>query len=251
MKLRTIVAVGVIACLGSACGPDEKPYQPKEAYTGKKPTLPQVPTLPNKAKKEGDAYTVWGAMHDLHSVVHEKDFEGKETTIVGYVVKTNWDEACKDELAPSDDETIAGLGACVPECAIHKTGKADPADCSPPVPTFWIAETKDEKDPKKMIPVMGFASNFAQLYTYIEGLDKDDEATLADEFWGHELPRPLPNVGGKIKVTGKYGTVSEKGSGPTASNPKTGILTWNKQEWVEPPAKRAVLPGMKIRNEDN
>jgi hypothetical protein len=245
MKLRTLAAVAVLAGLGTGCGPDEKPYQPKEAYTGKKPTLPQVPTLPNKAKKEGDAYTVWGAMHDLHSVVHEKDFEGKDTTLVGYVVKTNWDTLCADENKPGEDEH------CVPKCAIHKTGKADPADCEPPVPTFWIAETKEEQNLKKMIPVMGFASNFAQMFTYIEGLDKDDEATLEDEFWGHELPRPLPAVGGKVKVTGKYGTVFEKGSGPTASNPKTGILTWNKQEWLEPPPKRAVLPGMRVRKTEN
>lgn len=251
MKLSKLLAVGVIACLGTGCGPEEIPYQPKEAYTGKKPSLPAVPTLPNKAKKEGDAYTVWGAIHDLNSVVHAKDFDGQDTSIVGWVVKTNWENACKDEFKPGEGEFVSGLGACVPECAIHKTGKADPADCDPPLPTFWIAETKEETDPKKMIPVMGFASNFAQMYTYIEGLDKDDEATLADEFWAHELPRPLPNVGGKVKVTGRYGTTSEKGSGGSASNPKTGILTWNKQEWVEVPPKRAVLPGMKVRNTEN
>jgi len=246
MNFRSLVVVGALAGLCAACGAEEKPYSPKPAYSGEKPTLPQVPTLPNKAKKEGDAYTVWGAIHDLRSVVHSKDFDGKQTPIVGYVVKTNWDKACKDEFKPEPDED------CVPTCAVHKTGEADPPECEAPVPTFWIAEEKGETDTERhAIPVMGFASNFAQMYTLIEGLDKDDEATLSDEFLGHDLPTPLPAVGGKVKVTGSYGFTANPGSGGTASNPRTGILQWRKQEWIEPPPKRAVLPGMKIRNTDN
>ena len=249
-KHRTLVAVGLAAalCSGSlACGPEEKPYEPKPAYSGKKPSLPAVPTLPNKAKKEGDAYTVWGAIHDLRSVVHERDFDDKDTTLVGYVVKTNYGETCASENEQGPDEKF-----CVPECAIHKTGKADPPDCKAPVPTFWIAETKDETDiDGKAIPVKGWASNFAQMYSLIEGLDKDDEASLMDEFFGHDLPTPLPNVGGKIKVTGRYGITYTKSTGGAASNPRTGIMTWSKSEWVEVPPDRAVLPGMKIRNTSN
>jgi len=247
MYLRTLVAIGLATsflCLG--CGPEEKPYKPKPAYSGKKPALPSVPTLPNKKKKDGDAYTVWGAIHDLRSVVHEKDFEGKPTTIVGWVIKTNYSEACADENKPADGEI------CIPECAVHKTGKATPPDCKAPVPTFWLADSKDEKDWKKhAIPVKGWASNFAQMYTLIEGLDKDDEAKLMDEFFGMDLPVPLPNVGGKVKVTGPYGFTYTKSTGGAASNPRTGIQTGEKFEWLEVPPMRAVLPGMKVKNEEN
>ena len=247
MKLRAIVAISLSASLLIGCGPEEKPYQPKPAYSGKKPSLPAVPTLPNKAKKDGDAYTVWGAIHDLRSVVHQNDFQDKDTTIVGYVVKTNFEVACKEEM-----KRTPGEGHCVPTCAIHKTGKADPAECKAPVPTFWIAETKEEKDwQKNAISVKGWASNFAQIFTMVEGLDKDDEAKLQDEFFGHDLPTPLPNLGGKVKVTGRYGVTYTKSTGGAASDPRTGIVTWAKSEWLEVPPKRAFLPGMKIRNEDN
>ncbi len=246
MSFRTLLTLAVAAGLLVGCGPEERPYKPSPVHSGSKPTLPSVPTLPNKAKKDGDAYTVWGAIHDLRSPVHDKDFEGKEVTLTGYVVKTNFMEACKDENAPADGEE------CVPKCAIHKTGKADPADCKAPVPTFWIAETKDEKDlERKAIPVKGWASNFAQMYTFIEALDKDDEAQLSDEFFGMDLASPLPNVGGKVKVRGNYGFTYTKSTGGAASNPRTGIMTANKIEWTKVPPMRAVLPGMRIRNKEN
>jgi hypothetical protein len=249
MKLRALVAMGIAAALvTTGCGDEEKRYIPKPAYSGKKPSLPAVPTLPNKAKKEGDAYTVWGAIHDLRSLVHEADFRDKDISLVGYVVKINWADLCKDEMKPASGDDKH----CIPECVVHKTGKEDVAGCQRPIPTFWIAESKDEKDiDKNAIAVMGWASNFAQIYTFVEAIDKDDESDLSDEFFGHDLMKPLPNMGGKIKVTGRYGITYTKSTGGAASNPRVGIMSWEKSEWVEPPVKRAVLPGMKIRNEDN
>jgi hypothetical protein len=246
MKLRTLLSVGIAASLLSlGCGPEEKPYVAKEAYSGKKPTLPQVPTLPNKAKKEGDAYNIYGAMHDLHSVVHEKDFDGKQVSIVGYIVLTNLETECKDENVPEEDEH------CVPKCANHKTGKADPPECKAKVPTFWIADSKDEKDIEaNAIPVKGWASNFAQIFSLAEGIDKEEDAALQDEFFGMDLPNPLPNVGAKVKVTGSYGYTYTKSTGGAASNPRTGIMTAEKLDYVEPPAKRIGLPGQKLRNVD-
>jgi len=237
MKIRMLIAVGLAASL-CGCGPEDKPYQQKPAYSGKKPTLPQVPTLPNKKKKEGDAYTVWGAIHDLRSEVHEKDFDGKQVSIIGYVVKTNWSELCKD--GEEDCEMV-------PECAIHKTGKADPPECHAPVPTFWIADEKDEKNVNgEAIPVKGWASNFAQIYSMVEEIDKkEDEAEIMDEFFGVNLPNPLPNVGGKVKVTGQFGFTYTRSTGGAASNPRTGIMTAEKMEWVEKPPEPSVLPGQK------
>jgi hypothetical protein len=182
----------------------------------------------------------------LRSLVHEKDFEGKEVTLVGWIVKTNYNDGCKSDNEPAEGEH------CVPKCAVHKTGKADPADCNAPVPTFWIADSKDEKDlARNAIPVKGWASNFAQIYTFVEAIDKDDEAKLMDEFFGMDLTNPLPNVGGKVKIKGNYGYTYTKSTGGAASNPRTGIMTANKLEWVEVPPMRVALPGMKIRNKEN
>lgn len=222
------LAVAALVSVPLGCGPSEEPYTAKPAVSGKKPNLPAVPTLPQKVKKQGDAYTVWGITHDLRSRVHFDDVNGKKATIVGYIVKTNYNDA--------------------PKCSIHKTGKADPADCKAPVPSFSIADEKGEA--KDMIDVMGWASNFAQLFTMMEGIDraargKESEVKLTDEFWGGEVPNPIPNVGAKVKVTGQYGVTFTKSTGGAAANPKYGIMTAEKIEYLEPPPEKAYLPGMK------
>jgi len=232
MNVRTAHAIAIAIAVAStalvACGPEEAPYQAKPAVSGKKPNLPAVPTLPQKVKKQGDAFTVWGITHELRSRVHREDVDGKKVTVVGYIVKTNYAE--------------------VPKCAVHKTGKADPADCKAPIPTFSIADEKGEA--KDMIDVMGWASNPAQVFTLIEAIDKaakgkEGEVKLTDEFWGTDLPNPVPNVGAKVKVTGTYGVTFTKATSGAAANPKYGIITAEKIEYLEPPAEKAYLPGMK------
>lgn len=232
MNVRTAHALAIATAIASTalvgCGPEEHPYQAKPAVSGKKPNLPAVPTLPQKVKKQGDAYTIWGITHELRSRVHREDVDGKKVTVVGYIVKTNYNE--------------------VPKCAVHKTGKADPPECKAPVPTFSIADEKGET--KDMIDVMGWASNPAQIFTIIEAIDravkgKEAEVKLNDEFWGSELPNPVPNVGAKVKVTGTYGVTFTKATSGAAANPKYGILTAEKIEYLEPPTEKAYLPGMK------
>lgn len=231
------VRIAAMAVLASAlasnslgCGGDEKQYEPKPAVSGRKANLPAVPTLPQKAKKVGDAYTIWGVTHDLRSRVHHEDVNGKKISIVGYIVKTNFKAA--------------------PPCAVHKTGKGDDADCKAPVPSFSIADEKGET--KDMIDVMGWASNFAQMFSLIEAIDKaakgkEGEVKLADEFWGADLPNPLPNIGAKVKVSGTYGVTFTKATGGAAANPKYGIMTAEKIEYLEPPTEKAYLPGMKVK----
>jgi hypothetical protein len=230
-RLALVLATATLAASGAlGCGGDEQPYTPKPAVSGKKASLPAVPTLPQKVKKQGDAYTIWGITHELRSRVHNEEVNGKKVSVVGYVVKTNYDQA--------------------PKCAIHKTGKGDPPDCKSPVPTFAIADDKGET--KDMIDVMGWASNYAQLFSMIEAIDraprgKETDVKLQDEFWGSDMPNPLPNTGAKVKVTGTYGVTFTKATGGAAANPKYGIITAEKIEFLEPPAEKAYLPGMKRR----
>jgi len=232
MNVRLALVFALASACGSAvlgCGPSEEPYKPKPAVSGKKASMPAVPTLPQKQKKTPDgAYTIWGVTHDLRSRVHVDDVNGKQISLVGYIVKTNYNDA--------------------PACAVHKTGKGDPPDCKAPIPTFSIADDKGEQ--KDVIDVMGWASNFAQVFTLIEAIDKapkgkEAEAKLADEFWGAELPNPIPNVGAKVKVTGTYAVTFTKASSGAAANPKYGIMTAEKIEYLEPPPEKAYLPGMK------
>jgi hypothetical protein len=46
-------------------------------------------------------------------------------------------------------------------------------------------------------------------------------------------------------VTGTYGVTFTKATSGAAANPKYGIITAEKIEYLEPPAEKAYLPGMK------
>lgn len=208
-----------------SCGGDEIKYEPRAAYKGSKVDLPAVPNVPQKPIKQGDAYTVWGASYSLRSPVHRKDVNDKKISITGYITKTNLENA--------------------PECAVHKGGKADPEGCNAPIPAFWIAETKDAAE-KDSIKVMGWASNYAQVYDAIEEYDKGKEdAEHSDTFWGVKTPKPLPAKGAKVTVTGKYSTVFSGSSTGAEADPIMGIMTYESMTEHEPAPELATLPGVK------
>lgn len=218
-----VLAAGTLGC------EEKQKYTPRPAVSGVKANLPAVPTVPQKPIKKGDAFTVWGASLYLRSAVHQKEVSGDKITIEGYVGKTNLPDA--------------------PECAVHKAGQADAEDCKPPVPTFWLCDNKNDK-PDECIQVMGWVSNFAQVWKAIEEFDKtkDDEEPepVTDDYWGVQIPRPLPNVGGKVRVTGAYKTTFTGASQGTAADPIMGIMNFRSLEWLEPPPEPATLPGMKL-----
>lgn len=217
-----------LGALAAGCGQTDEPYKPVPAFSGRKASLPAVPTLPTKALKVGDGYTVYGATHHLRSRVHNADVAGKDLTITGYIVKTNLPEA--------------------PACAVHKTGKGDKDDCKAAVPAFWIAD--DKGDDKNSIKVMGWASNFAQIFDAVQKYSggakggKEPEA-VKDEFWAVDIPNPIPNVGAKVSVSGNFGVSFTKATSSVETDPAHGILTYAKMTYVEPPPEPGTLPGMK------
>ncbi len=216
-----------LATLG--CGDQGEPYQPKQPPAGVKANLPAVPTIAKKPVKDGDAYTVWGASYSLRSRVHHADVSDRDIKITGYIIATNLADA--------------------PKCAIHPTGKEDPADCQAPIPTFWLADSKDA-DKKDAIKVLGWASNFAQLYDAVNEyrkrrVRKKDGDPLTDNFWGVKLPNPLPGPGAKVTVSGNYSTAFTRATSGTEADPIMGILTYDEITYLEPPAELATLPGMR------
>src|SRR6185369_1686152 len=82
----------------------EQAKKPHPAPTGAAPALP-TPQIATRPIRVGDAYTVWGASHHLRSRVHREEVDGKKISIVGYIVRTNYESA--------------------PRCAVHKVGKGD------------------------------------------------------------------------------------------------------------------------------
>jgi hypothetical protein len=207
----------------AGCSNEEIKYVPKPAASGEKASLPPVPNVPKKPIKNGDVYTVYGAAYHLRSRVHHEEVAKKKLTITGYITKNNFAQA--------------------PECAVHKGGKADPQGCVAPVPTFWIADSKDAPESEQMA-VMGWASNFAQIFDAIAEYDKKEDAEYSDTMWGVKLPNPLPAKGAKVTVTGTYATTFTQASAGTESDPIMGILTWQEMKYDEQPSELATLPGI-------
>jgi hypothetical protein len=159
----------------------------------------------------------------LNSTLHNPEVTAKEISIVGYIVDMNTSRA--------------------PLCALHKTGKGDADDCKwtggkpIEIPTIWIGDTKDDKI---RIRVMGWASNYANLFDAHNKYKDLKEAPAEKDQWKDELwavapPFPLPNVGAKIKVTGKYGINFQQASAGIESDPSNGIIKYTKIDYLEPP----------------
>jgi hypothetical protein len=215
-KFALAAAVCLVAFTGCGSANDE-PYKASPAWSGRKASIPAPPQLSTAPIKANDAYTVYGAIHHLNSRIHSLDVTAKEITIQGYIVQSNIPDA--------------------PKCAIHKVGKADPDDCKDiPIPSFWLADAKgDTKGPT--IRVLGWAKNFASVYEAMEkykNLKDPPKELYKDEVWMVDVPFPLPSVGAKVKVTGKYGYTFSKSSTGLVSDPKNGVMTYGSMLIVEP-----------------
>jgi hypothetical protein len=243
--IRAVIAAS--ACLAAACSsppaprmpvwappcPDRRPpdvrpaYRAPAALSGPAPILPSV-VIPSRAERDGDAFTVWGARHLLKSRHRSKEVTSGPITIVGWIVATNY--------------------ASAPRCAVHPAGQADPPDCVAPLPAFFIADARDDKDVR--ISVLGWVSNWAQLYMMIQAIEKappGERASYTDVFFGQEVPNPVPDVGARVRVTGHYGFTFARSTGSGAADPQNGIFTLDRIEYLAEPPRPATLPGMPAR----
>jgi len=234
--------ITAIPALVGGCGDssEEKYVTPaSQKYTGAKqakiPDPPALPTTTPTADANKSYYTVFGATHHFRSAFPDhmklyKEVTDKPITIRGYVVKTNYEVA----------------GTCA-----HPQGKADPKECEaapPPVPTFWIADNKG--DPvANAIQVVNWAHNWSAVYDAMEAYgklkdkeqpkDKDRE----DHTTGNPLPFPLPAVGARVKVSGKYSFMATNGSGgDKIGDPRNGVMAYEKLETEEAAPEKAAFP---------
>jgi hypothetical protein len=229
LRLGLAIAVGA---LSMGCGKSEEHYQPAPAWTGRKPSLPTPPPLDPTPTKVGDAYTVAGASHHLRSRVHEKEVTLKPIIIQGYIVAENITDA--------------------PACAIHKVGKKDPDDCTTEIPSFYIADDKGAGPEKPRIRVLGWARDFAVVHDAMEKYRnvkevKDPKDLFKDDLWDVAVPFPLPAVGAKVKVTGKYGFTSTKSSTGIVSDPVNGVMTSDKVETLEAAPQKVTFKNSPVR----
>jgi hypothetical protein len=148
---------------------------------------------------------------------------GKSIAITGYIVDANY--------------------ASAPKCAQHPTGKKDPDGCTSDIPAFWIADAKGDTK-GQMIRVLGWSKNWATVFDAMKaykGLKDPPKEALKDDVWGVDVPYPLPAVGAKVKVTGRYGYTFSKASTGLVSDPQHGVMTYEKVEYVEPAPDEAAF----------
>jgi len=232
MRTPLFGALAVIV-LTVSCGSADEPYKPAPAWSGRAPSLPTPPQINQAPVKVGDSYTIAGASHHLRSRMHSTEVTKNSITITGYIVEESFSQA--------------------PSCAIHKVGKKDPDDCppagSPPIeiPSFWIADTKAAGKDAPRIRVLGWAKNVATVYEAMEKYNKLKEIKdpakdlFKDDIWSVDVPFPIPAVGAKVKVTGKYGFTFSKSSTGLVSDPVNGVITYEKVEVIEPAPEKAAF----------
>jgi hypothetical protein len=243
MLTRSLVGVvlfaPVLSIVGAAlagCGSTatEEPYKATPAWSGRKPSLPPptgIPPVPQV--KTGDPYDVKTITHHLKSRIHDKEVTSKPITVVGYIVDSNIPKA--------------------PKCAVHPTGKKDPEGCVTEIPSFWIGDEKSN-DKQRTIRVLGWASNFANVYDAMQKYKnvkecprpddpKAEKLIVKDEFLATPIPCPLPAVGAKVKLTGKYGFSYERSN--MVSDPNNGVFTFEKMEVIEPAPEPAAFDAKK------
>lgn len=194
------------------------------------PVVPLPPGMPRpklalQAVRAGGSFTVWGAAYYLRSVHHMHEVLIKPVAITGYVTKTNLMQA--------------------PRCAVHPGGVADPENCYAEIPAFWLGDRPDAAE-ADCIKVMGFASNYAQIFDAIRQADgSKPEEPYNDSFWGQVVPNPLPVAGQKLTVRGSYGLAFAKASSGAESDPIMGILDYAERDVLEASLQLATLPGVK------
>ncbi|MBN1606561.1 MAG: hypothetical protein JW940_07995 [Polyangiaceae bacterium] len=204
--------------VGDGASPSIAPAAPPDP-----PPLPSARAIPERARRVGDAYTVWGASVSLRSPHHRAEVEAKRIRVTGVIGKTNLEQ--------------------VPRCAWHRPGPADPEGCKPPIPTFWLCDSVDAPA-SDCIRVMGWASCWSHVWGAVEHSSGCDCEPYQDEFWGVAIPDPIPQRGAKLTVTGRYGLTFVGATVETVYDAVMGLLTYQELTWIRPPAGNPRLPGM-------
>lgn len=215
------VALALLSGLPSAKPRPKARYVPRPAYSGPQPSLPTVPTLPKRELRRGPAYTVWGASSSLRHPVRRKLVDGQMIQVRGVIKQTNLPEA--------------------PRCAVHPPGKADPPGCTAPLPEFWLCDQlSDERS--DCIQVVGWASNFAQIYGALRQYSKRNSEPYVDSYWGVVIPDPVPATGAEVTVEGQYAVSWLGASTGTVSDPIMGILGYRSIDVHRQALRPARLP---------
>jgi len=202
IRVVTLLALLVSGLVLVACDGGTASDLTVEKLPDVKPNLPAVPTLPPPPfpTQYGDqSYSVFGARKHARTTM-DTEFE-----VTAFIV----------------DIYVA------PECP-----KGDTCPL-PAAPHFWIADTRDEKDPLKKLAVVGYAENQKAIDEAVAQAARGAYKPPAAETGLLPIPTDLA-LGNKVKVKGRFTRVS--GSGFNISN---GLLEYRAHTTLEAVAPAA------------
>jgi hypothetical protein len=163
-----------------------------------KASLPPVPTIPPPAhpiQYSDQSYSVLGLRRALRRTINT------EVNVTAYIAKVYVPPECP----PKE------------KCPL------------PPAPHVWLADTKTETDPTKMVLVGGYADNQKAIDEAIKDAKKNKKPAEPPEDTGL-LPVPTDFFqGAKIKLKGRFSFMS--GAGFQSSE---GVLDYGGHEVLEP-----------------
>jgi len=201
MKLLSwVLCVCAIASLPmqSACEQTAAAKVQVEKLPDVKPSLPPVPTIPPPPfpiQFSDQSYSVYGLRRAIRRTI------STDVNVTGYIAKVYTPPECP----PKE------------KCPL------------PPAPHIWLADTKTEADPTKLLLVGGYAENQKALDEALKESKKSKKAAPPPEDTGL-LPVPADLfLGAKVKLKGKFAYMS--GSGFQSSE---GVLDYQGHEILEP-----------------
>lgn len=178
--------------------------------------------MPDAPARDGDVFSVAAAVHAFRSAAESEELARGPITIEGFIIDTNLGRA--------------------PKCALLRRGVPSPPNCKAELPTFLLGERRGQMpDVEKRIRVIGWASSFSEVLTAEQGAASGKKTS--DDRWGVEIPIPLPAVGAKVRVTGRYGAEFSKSAHEIVLDPFYGIVTYESMQVLEPAPKPAKLGG--------
>ncbi|MET0385009.1 MAG: hypothetical protein ABW321_03570 [Polyangiales bacterium] len=199
--LSWMLCVCAIASLPtlSACEQTAQAKVPVEKLPDVKPSLPPVPTIPPPPfpvqYPADQSYSVYGLRRALRKTINS------EVSVTAYIAKVYTPPECP----PKE------------KCPL------------PPAPHLWLADTKTETDPTKLLLVGGYAENQKALDEALKATKKGKKPAPPPEDTGI-LPVPTDLfLGAKIKIKGRFTYMS--GAGFQSSE---GVLDWAGHETLEP-----------------
>jgi len=197
--LSSLLCVSTIASLQvlPACNQAAAAKVPVEKLPEVKPSLPPVPTIPpapHPIQYPDQSYSVYGLRRAMRRTINT------ELNVTAYVAKVYVPPECP----PKE------------KCPL------------PPAPHLWLADTKNETDPTKLLLVGGYAENQKALDDALKDAKRHKKTAPPEDTGILPVPTDLFQEA-KVKMKGRFTFMS--GAGFQSSE---GVLDYGGHETLEP-----------------